>query len=335
MRSSLSTPVEPNGHGAVTIEASGLRKVYGDTVALEDLTFSARAGEIIGLLGPNGAGKTSAIRVLTTILAPTAGGFAVAGIPHTRPAEIRSRVGVLPESAGYPPAQTGEEFLRYHAQLFGHSRTSAAATAERLLAQAGLSERGATRISTYSRGMRQRLGIARALVNDPQVVFFDEPTLGLDPAGQRQVLHLVRGIARDRGATVVLSTHFLAEVEDTCSRVLILNRGRVVAEGSVADVARRAGAARRVRLRVPADMRDRAIEALPGVPALGEVEPVDDRPDWLVATLAGATDPAVVTGQAAEAVRALAARGIPVLAFEVEGTRLSDAFLAMTGEATA
>ena len=323
---------QPNGHGALTIEADGLRKVYGETVALDDLTFSARAGEIIGLLGPNGAGKTSAIRVLTTILAPTAGSFTVAGIPHARPAEIRSRVGVLPESAGYPPTQTGEEFLRYHARLFGHSRASAAATAEKLLAQVGLSERGATRISTYSRGMRQRLGIARALVNDPQVVFFDEPTLGLDPAGQRQVLHLVQGIARDRGATILLSTHFLAEVEDTCSRVLILNHGRVVAEGSVADVARRAGAARRVRLRVPAGLRDRAIAALSGVPSLGEADPVDDRPDWLVATIADAIDPASVTAQAGEAVRALAATGIPVLAFEVEGTRLSDAFLTMTAE---
>ena len=323
---------QPNGHGALTIEASGLRKAYGDTVALEDLTFSARAGEIIGLLGPNGAGKTSAIRVLTTILAPTAGTFTVAGIPHSRPAEIRSRVGVLPESAGYPATQTGEEFLRYHAQLFGHSRASAAATAEKLLAQVGLSGRGATRISTYSRGMRQRLGIARALVNDPQVVFFDEPTLGLDPAGQRQVLQIVHGIARDRGATVLLSTHFLAEVEDTCSRVLILNHGRVVAAGSVADVARRAGAARRARLRVSAELRDRAIEALSGVPGLDEVDPVDDRPDWLVATLVSATDPAAVTEQVGEAVRTLAAADIPVLAFEVEGTRLSDAFLAMTAE---
>ena len=110
--------------------------------------------------------------------------------------------------------------------------------------------------------MRQRLGIARALVNDPQVVFFDEPTLGLDPAGQRQVLRLVEGIARERGATVVLSTHFLGEVEDTCSRVLILNRGRVVAEGTVAEVTRRAAAPRRGRFRVPAELRDRALATL-------------------------------------------------------------------------
>ena len=112
--------------GEVTLEAHGLRKAYGAVVAVEDLSFTARAGEVVGLLGPNGAGKTTAIRVLTTIFAPTAGSFAVAGIPHTRPAEIRQRIGVLPESAGYPEQQTGAEYLRYHARLFGHSRASAA-----------------------------------------------------------------------------------------------------------------------------------------------------------------------------------------------------------------
>jgi len=332
VKSSSRSPGSSNGHGAVTIEAAGLRKAYGEIVALEDLTFSARAGEVIGLLGPNGAGKTTAIRVLTTIFPPTAGSFTVAGVPHTRPDEIRGRVGVLPESAGYPETQTGTEFLRYHAQLFGHSRASAASTAGTLLEQVGLADRGASRIATYSRGMRQRLGIARALVNDPQVVFFDEPTLGLDPAGQRQVLHLVQGIARDRGATVVLSTHFLGEVEDTCSRVLILNHGRVVAEGTVADVTRRAGAARRVRFRVPVELQGAAIEVLGRLPGLEDVQPFEERPDWIAASLADVTDREAVPVRVSEAIRALADAQVPVLAFELEGTRLSDAFLSMTTE---
>jgi ABC-2 type transport system ATP-binding protein len=316
----------------MTLAATGLMKAYGEVVALEELTFTARAGEVIGLLGPNGAGKTTAIRVLTTIFPATAGTFTVAGIPHTRPAEIRRRVGVLPESAGYPEPQTGAEFLRYHARLFGRSRASAAATADALLEQVGLAERGSSRIATYSRGMRQRLGIARALVNDPEVVFFDEPTLGLDPAGQRQVLQLVEGIARERGATVVLSTHFLAEVEDTCSRVLILNRGRVVAEGTVAEVTRRAGAARRARFRVPAELRDRALATLAGVASVADVQPLDGRHDWVSASLGDATDLASARVYVTDAVRALAEAEIPVLAFELEGTRLSDAFLSMTAE---
>jgi ABC-2 type transport system ATP-binding protein len=316
------------------LEAHGLKRTYGKLVAVEHLTFAARAGEVIGLLGPNGAGKTTAIRVLTTILAPTAGSFAVAGIPHTRPAEIRRRIGVLPESAGYPEQQTGAEFLRYYARLFGHSRASARSTAATLLAEVGLAERQSARIGAYSRGMRQRLGIARALLNDPAVVFFDEPTLGLDPAGQRQVLRLVERIARERGATVVLSTHFLAEVEDTCSRVVILNRGRVIAEGTVGEVTRRAGVPRRGRFRVPAELRDRAAGTLAGLSGLGEVEPPDGRPDLVTVKLDGANgmQPAAPI-DVSEAVGALARDGIPLLSFELEGARLSDAFLSMTEEA--
>jgi ABC-2 type transport system ATP-binding protein len=301
-------------------------------VAVEDLSFTARSGEVVGLLGPNGAGKTTAIRVLTTIFAPTAGSFAVAGVQHTSPAEIRQRIGVLPESAGYPEQQTGAEYLRYHARLFGHSRASAHSTATELLDQVGLGERKASRIGAYSRGMRQRLGIARALVNDPQVLFFDEPTLGLDPAGQRQVLRLVEGIARERGVTVVLSTHFLGEVEDACARVLILNRGRVVAEGTVAEVTQRAAAPRRGRFRVPADLRDRALATLDAVPGLGDAQPLDGRPDWMAVSLEDTRRIPAAQAKVSEAVRALADAGIPLLAFELEGARLSDAFLAMTEE---
>jgi len=228
----------------MTLEAHALTKAYRTLVALHELSFVAGAGEVIGLLGPNGAGKTTAIRLLTTILAPSGGRFAVAGIPHTRPAEIRRRIGVLPESAGYPDRQTGAEFLRYHARLYGHPAPSARATAAALLEEVGLAERGKSPIANYSRGMRQRLGIARALLNDPAVVFLDEPTLGLDPAGQEQVLRVVRAVSRERAATVILSTHLLAEVEEVCSRVLILNRGRLVADGTVAEVARQAAAPR-------------------------------------------------------------------------------------------
>jgi ABC-2 type transport system ATP-binding protein len=315
----------------VTLEARGLRKVYGSVVALDDVSFGAHGGEVVGLLGPNGAGKTTAIRVLSTVFAPSAGTFSVAGVPHTRPAQIRARIGVLPESAGYPEGQTGEEFLRYHARLYGHTRDGARSLAAALLAEVGLAERGGSLISGYSRGMRQRLGIARALVNEPDVVLFDEPTLGLDPAGQRQVLRMVADIARERGATVILSTHFLGEVEETCSRVVILNRGRVAAEGTVAEVTRRAAAPRRGRFRVPVELRDRAVETLAGVRGLGQVEPLDGRQDWVTVSLEGA--PAIADRPHADvsaAVQALADAGIPVLGFELEGARLSDAFMAMT-----
>jgi ABC-2 type transport system ATP-binding protein len=181
--------------------------------------------------------------------------------------------------------------------------------------------------------MRQRLGIARALINEPAVVFFDEPTLGLDPAGQRQVLRLVEDIARERGATVVLSTHFLAEVEDTCSHVLILNRGRVIAEGTVAEVTRRAAAPRRGRFRVPAELRERALDRLSRVTGLSDAQTADGRPDWVSVTFDEAPEArSSAQVQVAKAVEALTDAGIPLLAFELEGARLSDAFLAMTAD---
>jgi ABC-2 type transport system ATP-binding protein len=240
----------------------GLTKSYGSLTAVAPLDLELEPGVVLGFLGPNGAGKTTLIRMVTTILRPTAGSFEVAGIPDSRPEDIRRQIGVLPESAGYPDGQTGEEFLRYHARLYGQSAASARVTARRLLDGVRLSERGDSLVSGYSRGMRQRLGIARALVNDPRVVFLDEPTLGLDPAGQRQVLTLVSRIARDRGATVVLSTHLLAEVEEVCDRVLIIHRGRVVVYGTVAEVAARAAAPRAAQVRVPAEQSDRARQAL-------------------------------------------------------------------------
>ncbi len=231
-RGAPSVPAEMDGP---TVMLTGVSRSFGPNPALRELDLRVPAGRITVLLGPNGAGKTTAIRLLTTILPPTSGRFRVAG--ETEPARIRQRIGALPESAGYPGRQTGAEYVRYHARLFGLSRADAAAVTDRLLAEVRLTDRATSRIATYSRGMRQRLGIARALVNDPAVVFLDEPTLGLDPAGQREVLAMISAMASARGVTVVLSTHALAEVEQTCDRVLILDHGRVVAEGTVAEIA--------------------------------------------------------------------------------------------------
>jgi ABC-2 type transport system ATP-binding protein len=311
----------------VTIEAVRLTKRYGSRAAVRELSFTARQGDVLGLLGPNGSGKTTTIRLLTTVLPPTAGTFSVAGVPSSRPAEIRRRVGVLPESSGYPGHQTGREYLRYHACLFGRSRLDATRIADGLLAEVGLAERGSSRIATYSRGMRQRLGIARALVNDPVVVFLDEPTLGLDPAGQRQVLGMVRRIARERGATVVLSTHTLPEVEEVCTGAIILSDGRVLIAGPMSEVTRTVTVQHSGQLRVPVDQVDRARAALSGVPGL-TVETTEGRPDILKVAV---TEGREGTGLN-PALRALLAADVPVLSYEVEGARLSTAFLTMTAD---
>ena len=302
----------------VTLEVRELSKWFGSRTAVDSVSFTVHEGEVVGLLGPNGAGKTTTIRMLSTVLAPTGGDFAVAGVPSSRPADIRARIGVLPESAGYPLHQTGLEYLMYHGRLFGLSRDEARQTAVRLLGQVGLADRAQTRIATYSRGMRQRLGIARALVNNPSVVFLDEPTLGLDPAGQREILTLVRTIAEARGTTVVVSTHTLPEVEQVCSSVLIMNKGKVVVSGSVADVTSTEAASRQSgRLRVPPDQVVRASEVVRRLPGVS----VEVSKDVVTVTSADGMN---------NVVSAVLDAGITLLSFEVDGARLSDAFLAMT-----
>ncbi len=312
---------------AYALESRGLRKTYGAVRAVESFDVAVPAGAVLGFLGPNGAGKTTVIRMLSTVLRPDAGTYTVAGVPSSRPDEVRRQLGVLPESAGYPLGQTGHEWLTFHGQLFGQRRSRARATATRLLGEVGLSDRAGAVISTYSRGMRQRLGVARALVNDPVLVILDEPTLGLDPSGQQQLLALVRRISRERGVTVLLSTHLLAEVEDTCDRVLILHRGRVVAEGTVAEVVSLAAAPRQARLQVPTGQQVRARQALQdaddGVDVLG---PDAGGTDLRLTLPSGAgTEPAV-----AGVLRALLDADVTVRGFTLEGGRLSDAFLAVT-----
>jgi ABC-2 type transport system ATP-binding protein len=314
----------------VALEARGIRKQYGALVAVQDLSFAVDTGAILGVLGPNGAGKTTAIRVLTTILPPTSGSFEIAGTPHTRRTGIRRVIGVLPESGGYPRRQTGEEYLRYYARLYGRSRPDASATAHRLLAKVGLEDRRRSPISTYSRGMCQRLGIARALVNAPRVVFLDEPTLGLDPGGQRQVLDLVRNLATEHGVTVLLCTHLLAEVEELCSRVLILNRGLVVADGTVAEIVRKAAAPRSARLLVAVEHAEEATRVVANVPGVEQVTRTNGTAGELLVTLA----PSVRRSEdvLGESLRALLDARIAPQSFEVERARLSDAFLAVTEE---
>jgi ABC-2 type transport system ATP-binding protein len=320
--------IEPGKEEAV-LEVESITKSFGRVTAVRHLSFQANPGEIIGLLGPNGAGKTTAIRVLSTILPPTSGTFRLRRVPYTSPLEIRRQIGVLPESAGYPLHLTGEEFLRYHARLFGHSSRAARAVASSLLSEVGLADRASSFISTYSRGMRQRLGVARSIVNAPSVVFLDEPTLGLDPAGQRQVLGLIRNLASERRTAVILSTHFMNEVEEICSRVIILNRGEIIAEGTVADIKRKA-APQTARVHVSPDMHERAMSVLKEADGVASVEPVDCQMGWLVGRFDRSWLNKHPSAGMNTAIHALANAGIPVLSFELEGGRLSDAFLALT-----
>ena len=313
--------------------AEGLRKSYGPRPALRGLSFSLGAGRILGFLGPNGAGKTTAIRILTTILEPSSGTFTVGGISSEHPDRIRRKIGVLPESLGFPKHITGIEYLTFFGQLYGRTASEARRSGLALLGELGLEQRGRSLIGTYSRGMRQRLGVARALVNDPVAVFLDEPTLGLDPRGQQELLGLVRRIAQERNAGVVFCSHLLSEVESVCDDVIILSSGRVVANGSVTQVI---GGTQQdtLRVHVPSSLVARARQILEAIPTIATANPSAERNGWLRLEFA---DPA---GQASAydpsrnntILEALIQAGIPILGFGSEGGRLQDVFLELTEE---
>jgi ABC-2 type transport system ATP-binding protein len=311
--------------------------LYGGRRALQGLSFELRPGRVMGFLGPNGAGKTTSIRILTTILRPTSGRFTVDGISSDHPAEIRPRIGVLPETLGLPNQITGIEYISYFGRLYGRRGADARKHGLDLLELVGLRDRARHLIRTYSHGMRQRLGIARALVNDPVVLFLDEPTLGLDPRGQQELLTLLRGITLDRGAAIILCSHALAEVENVCDDVVILMSGRVVATGSFAEVlaqARQASPRRRsVRVRLPASSVARAIQLLKPLPSVARINGGNVEGELHVDLVAGTDLPASEADEVTnEILDTLVRAGIPVSGFEVEGGHLQDAFMRLTDE---
>lgn len=321
------------------LTAENLRKSYGPRKALQGLTFSLKAGRILGFLGPNGAGKTTSIRILTTMLEPESGHFVIDGIGSEHPEQIRRRIGVLPENLGFPRQMTGFEYLVYFGQLYERSTSEARKSALQLLENVGLQQRAKSLIGSYSHGMRQRLGIARALVNDPVVVFLDEPTLGLDPRGQKELLELVKRIARERNAGIVLCSHLLSEIEDICDDVVILNVGQVVARGTVAGVIGRVQKniilRNALRVLVLPESVGEARRVLEQMPNILKVTPIGEIEGWLRLELVppGSGDIATVHQISNHILSALIRAKIPILGFEVEGGRLQDVFLRLTEEA--
>ncbi len=317
------------------LAAEGLCRSYGPRRALRGLSFSLEAGRILGFLGPNGAGKTTAIRILTTILEPSAGRFSVDGISFDQPEKIRRRIGVLPENLGLPKQMTGIEYLTFFGQLYGRGAAEARSYGLALLEEVGLDQRKRSLIGTYSHGMRQRLGIARALVNDPVVVFLDEPTLGLDPRGQQELLSLVRAIARERNAGVVLCSHLLWEIEKVCDDVVILSSGEVVASGSVAEVIRgtqrTGGQGRAMRIHVAPPSLGEAQRVLAALPSVTKVTATTEMAGWLRVELEETSreDPHINN----RILEALIRADVPILSLEAEGSRLHDVFLQLTEKA--
>jgi ABC-2 type transport system ATP-binding protein len=287
------------------------------------VTLHASRGEIFGLLGPNGAGKTSVIRALTTIVPASGGAATIGGHDLSDQTGIRASIGVLPESNGYPGAQTARSYLRFFGELFGLSPSQARVQADHRLHQMGLAS-NRDRISTFSRGMRQRLGLARAMINRPAVLFLDEPTLGLDPAGQEELLgHLARA-ALDDGACVVLCSHQLDEVERVCDRVAIMHHARIIAEGKVQEVIAASGVAGFCKVRIPTSDVELAHRLLSGSPVVDSLRYDNTRPGDITV---GLTDS---DSARSEFLRLILDAGIAPYSFDLQGASLGDAFLSLT-----
>jgi ABC-2 type transport system ATP-binding protein len=229
------------------ISVSGLTKDYGSRRAIDNLTFDAQKGEILGFLGPNGAGKTTTMRILTGYMPPTAGKAEIGGFDVVDDSlKVRKIVGYLPETVPLYPDMSVFEYLKFMADL--RKLSNADERVDQVLEMVRMEDRADGYISNLSKGMRQRVGLAQALLHEPEVLILDEPTIGLDPAQIIEVRNMIREIGRER--TVVLSTHILSEAEQLCNRVLIINKGRIVAEDTPDRLQLRLTGAQRVILRV-------------------------------------------------------------------------------------
>ena len=284
------------------IEVEGLRRVYRsrtgtfrrgtkEVEALRGISFGVERGELFGLLGPNGAGKTTTIKILTTLLLPTSGSARVLGLdPATEHRELRGRIGyVFGGDRGLYDRLSGLDNMRFFADVYRVPLREKSRRIAELLELVGLEGRERERVETYSRGMRQRLHIARGLLHDPEVLFFDEPTIGLDPVGARELRETVAGL-RAAGKTILLTTHYMFEADELCQRVAVIADGRIVASGAPSEL--KASVADRTVIEIETyGVDERCLERLRGHPGVRSVavETRDQAQVVLVQAAAGAS----------------------------------------------
>lgn len=223
----------------IILETRELTKQYGEITAVRDLKLQVRRGEVFGLLGPNGAGKTTTTLMLLGLTEPTHGWALIEGHDCTRePLAVKRLVGYLPDAVGFYPELTGRENLRFTGRLNGLSEAVCESRIDRLLERVGMTEAADRKTGTYSRGMKQRLGIADVLMKDPRVIIMDEPTLGIDPEGMRVLMKLIRELAEQDGRTILISSHQLYQVQQVCDRVGIFVQGQLIACGAIEELGR-------------------------------------------------------------------------------------------------
>src|SRR3954470_3784783 len=315
--SSESRRPKPDAEQTVAIRTRALTKRYGDFTAVDSLDLTVRQGEVFGLLGPNGAGKTTTILMLLGLSEPSDGVARVLGLDSARdPRAGKRRGGYLPDAVGCYGGLTGRENLRYTARLNAIPTVRAEKSIDRLLDQVGLTDAADHKVDTYSRGMKQRLGLADVLVKEPLVAILDEPTTSIDPTGVAEVLHLIRELADD-GMAVLLSSHLLHQVQQICDRVAIFVGGKVVAQGAPNQLAEQSRGPMVLEISTMASIAA-ARTVVTGVSGVTSAEPDPRDPRVLVVT--------VDRDVRADVARALTSAGQPPVLLRRQGDELDEVY---------
>jgi len=302
------------------IETHKLSKYYGDLAALVDLDLHIDEGTIFGFIGPNGAGKTTTMRILATLLEPTRGRALIDGLDvRLQGKEVRRRVGYMPDFMGVYDDLKVFEYIEFFAAAFNIDRHKRKDIVEGVLELTDLQGKRAAAVDSLSRGMQQRLGLARVLIHDPKVLILDEPASGLDPRARIEIRELLRELKR-MGKTIMISSHILSELEEICDHIGIIEQGRLVFSGTLDEIRRRIGIQNKMRVRIAGDPQ-RAVEVLTALPNVREVR----REDGYVGVMYA--EGCEIDGSIA---RALVQAGLDVLALEPEQLKLDNAFLELT-----
>ena len=306
------------------VEVSHLSKNYGSHPAIRDLTFSVADGQVYGLLGPNGAGKSTIMNILTSYLTPTGGEVKVAGFSLPEQAQqAKACVGYLPEQPPLYPEMTVQEYLDFAAELKGVKKAQRREQVQQAARRTGLDQVMPRLIRSLSKGYRQRVGIAQALLGSPQLIILDEPTVGLDPAQVIGIRKLIRELGKTH--TVILSSHILSEVQAVCSQVLILSKGHLVAVGAPEQLAEKLNPGSRLRATVLGGGKT-VLKTVGSIPGIRKVE-IESEADGQVTFTAESAD---ASDRRAEVSRALSQAGCTVLALAAENRTLEEVFLALT-----
>lgn len=302
------------------IETKNLTKNFGNLTAVDDLNLTIQDGDIFGFVGPNGAGKTTTMRILVTLLEPTRGKAFINGLDISRNGKkVRRLVGYMPDFMGVYDDLKVFEYLEFFAAAFGIERKKRKSIVEGVLELTDLQSKRSVTVDSLSRGMQQRLGLARVLIHDPKVLILDEPASGLDPRARIELRELLRELKR-MGKTIMISSHILSELEEICDHIGIIEHGRLVFSGTLEEILSRLGIQSKVRVRV-ANNQDKAVELLTALPQVQQVQSIDD---YIAVTFRDGQDGDGIIA------RTLVNADLDIISIQPERLKLDDAFLQLT-----